>query len=64
MIEIKISNEENIDKVLKRFKKKIDKVRTLKLIRYYSHHQKPSMRKKDERLKSLYKKRMILEENR
>ncbi len=46
---------ENIDKALKKYKKKFEKSKTLLQLRSRQHFTKPSVRKRDQLLKAVYK---------
>lgn len=50
---------ENIDKALKKYKKKYEKSRTLNQLRERQSFTKPSVRRRTEVLKAVYKQQML-----
>ncbi|TAF32016.1 MAG: 30S ribosomal protein S21 [Cytophagales bacterium] len=58
MIEIRIKDNESIDRALKRFKKKFEKAGVLRELRSRSHFEKPSVWKRDGKLKAVYRQQM------
>ncbi|MFN0049162.1 MAG: 30S ribosomal protein S21 [Cytophagales bacterium] len=54
MLIIEIKENENIDKALKRFKKKFEKTQVLKELRRRQAFIKPSVEKRDEVKKAVY----------
>ncbi|MCU7694265.1 30S ribosomal protein S21 [Haoranjiania flava] len=46
---------ENIDKALKKYKKKFEKSKTLLQLRSRQNFTKPSIKRREERLKAIYK---------
>ncbi|MCS7003771.1 MAG: 30S ribosomal protein S21 [Cytophagales bacterium] len=62
MLIVKVKENETIDKALKRFKKKFEKTGVLKAIRNKSYYEKPSVVRRNARLRSIYKQRMITAE--
>jgi len=58
MIEVQVKDSEPIERALKRFKKKLDRVKVLKELRKRRYYTKPSIKRRDERLKAIYKQRM------
>ena len=63
MIEIKVKDNESIDKALKRFKKKFERTKVLREIRGRAYYEKPSVARRNQKTKSLYKQRKRTEEN-
>ncbi len=59
MIEIRIKDNESIDRALKRFKKKFEKAGVLRELRGRSYFEKPSIWKRDLKLKAAYRQQMI-----
>ncbi len=62
-IVIHVKDKETIDRALKRFKKKFEKVGLLKKIRKKMFYKKPSIEHREERLKAIYKQEMQTKEN-
>ncbi|MBN9484789.1 MAG: 30S ribosomal protein S21 [Bacteroidetes bacterium 43-93] len=50
---------ENIDKALKKYKKKYEKSRTLNQLRDRQSYTKPSVRRRTEVLKAIYRQQML-----
>lgn len=63
MIVVNVKENESIDKALKRFKKKFEKTGVLKELRSRTHYEKPSITKRNERIKAAYRQRMQTQEN-
>jgi len=63
MVTIQISDNETIDKALKRFKKKMEKAGTLKEYRNRRFFLKPSVERRTELGKAVYKQQHISREN-
>ena len=59
MILIQIKDNEPIERALKRFKKKIDRVKVLKEVKSRRYYTKPSVRRREEKLKAIYKQEMF-----
>jgi small subunit ribosomal protein S21 len=55
---IYVKDNETIDRALKRFKKKFEKVGVLKKLRKGMFYKKPSIEQREERLKAVYKQKM------
>ena len=55
MLIIDVKDNETIDKALRRYKKKFEKAGTLKEIRRRKHFTKPSIQRRAEVLKAVYK---------
>jgi small subunit ribosomal protein S21 len=54
MLIIDVRDSENIDKALKKYKKKFEKARMLRQLRSRKHFQKPSIHRRMEVLKAVY----------
>ncbi len=54
MIIIPIKEGENIDRALKRFKRKFEKTGTMRALRYRQRFTKPSVENREQRLKAIY----------
>jgi small subunit ribosomal protein S21 len=54
MIIIPVKEGENIDRALKKFKRKFEKTGTMRELRYRQRFTKPSVKKRDEKLKAIY----------
>ena len=63
MIIINVKENESIDKALKRFKKKFERTGVLKEIRSRSFYEKPSIKKRNVKLRAAYRQKMISKEN-
>lgn len=63
MIIINIKENESIDKALKRFKKKFEKTGVMKELRARTYFEKPSVRKRNIRLRAAYRQAMLAESN-
>jgi len=63
MIIISIKENESIDKALKRFKKKFEKTGVLKEIRGRNFFEKPSVKRRAEKIRAAYKEKMFAKEN-
>lgn len=61
MIIVTVKENESIDKALKRFKKKFERTKILKEIRNRAYFEKPSVRNRQAKLRSIYKQRLIAE---
>ena len=57
-IVIRVKDNETIDRALKRFKKKFEKVGVLKKLRKRMFHKKPSIEHREQRLKAIYRQKM------
>ena len=57
-ITIHVKEHETIDRALKRFKKKFEKVGVLKKLRAGMFYKKPSVAHREERIKAIYKQKM------
>ena len=63
MIIVNVKENESIDRALKRFKKKFERTGVLKELRARNFFEKPSVAKRTEKLKAVYKQKMYAEEN-
>ncbi|GAB4331842.1 MAG: 30S ribosomal protein S21 [Flammeovirgaceae bacterium] len=61
MIVVTVKENESIDKALKRFKKKFERTKVLKEIRNRAYFEKPSVKNRQSKLRSIYKQRLIAE---
>ena len=55
MIIVNVKENESIDKALKRFKKKFEKTGVLKELRARTSYEKPSVRRRNEIIKAVYR---------
>jgi small subunit ribosomal protein S21 len=55
MIVVNIKENESIDKALKRFKKKFEKTGVLKELRARTAYEKPSVRRRNEVIRAIYR---------
>ncbi|WP_128546059.1 30S ribosomal protein S21 [Larkinella soli] len=58
MIIVNVKENESIDKALKRFKKKFEKTGVLRELRSRTAFEKPSVKRRQEILKAVYRERM------
>lgn len=63
MIVVNVKENESVDKALKRFKKKFEKTGVLRELRSRTHYEKPSITKRNERIKAAYRQKMQTQEN-
>lgn len=63
MIVVSIKENESIDKALKRFKKKFERTGVLKELRSRTFFVKPSVKKREEKIKAAYRQQMMGQEN-
>ncbi|MEM1135548.1 MAG: 30S ribosomal protein S21 [Bacteroidota bacterium] len=63
MLIIKVKDNESIDKALKRFKKKFEKTGVLKQLRARNFYEKPSVSRRNQKLKAEYKQKVYAREN-
>lgn len=59
MLMIKIKDGESIEKAIKRYKRKCEKIRLLKELRKIQFYVKPSIKKREAFLKAYYKQYLI-----
>ncbi len=57
-ITIHVKDNETIERALKRFKKKFEQTRVLKKLRARMYYKKPSIQRREERIKAIYKQKM------
>ncbi len=62
MIVVNVKENESIEKALKRFKKKFDRTGTIRELRARQYFEKPSITKRNQRIKAAYKQRLQDEE--
>ena len=62
MLVIPVKENENIERALKRFKKKFDRTGMMKELRARKHYEKPSVRKREELRKAIYIQQLNREE--
>jgi small subunit ribosomal protein S21 len=60
MLIIPVKEGENIDRALKRFKKKFERVGTMKKLRARQHFTKPSVERREQIKKAIYKNKIML----
>ena len=63
MIIINVKENETIDKALKRFKKKFERTGVLREIRARNFYEKPSVTKRTEKIKAVYRQKMFAKDN-
>jgi small subunit ribosomal protein S21 len=59
MLFVNIKEGESIDKVLKRYKRKCDKIKLTKKFKNYKFYTKPSKKNKEKLLKAIYKQQYL-----
>ena len=59
MIVIPIKEGENIERALKKFKRKFEKTGAMKDLRNRKHFKKPSMVKREQMIKAIYKQQLM-----
>ncbi len=57
-ITIHVKDNETIDRALRRFKKKFEQIGLLKKFRARMYYKKPSIQRREERLKAIYRQKM------
>lgn len=62
MLVIPVKENENIERALKRFKKKFDRTGMMKELRSRKHYEKPSVSRREERRKAIYIEQLNREE--
>ena len=55
MLIIEVKNSESIERALKKYKRKFNSTGVLKELRRRKHYTKPSIKRRDEMLKAVYK---------
>ncbi|MEI9919417.1 MAG: 30S ribosomal protein S21 [Bacteroidota bacterium] len=63
MLVINIKENESIDKALKRFKKKFEKTGVLRELRSRTSFEKPSVRRRGQVLRAVYRQNLYAQEN-
>ncbi|MCB2376292.1 MULTISPECIES: 30S ribosomal protein S21 [Hymenobacter] len=63
MIIVQIKDNESVDRALKRFKKKFERTGVLKELRRRTFFQKPSVTKRKQKEKAVYKQTMYATDN-
>ncbi|MDH5599414.1 MAG: 30S ribosomal protein S21 [Cyclobacteriaceae bacterium] len=63
MIIINVKENESIDRALKRFKKKFEKTGVLRELRARTFYEKPSIKKRSEKIRAAYRQSKYAEEN-
>lgn len=63
MLIVKVKDNESIDKALKRFKKKFEQTKVLRQVRARAYYIKPSVQRRNRKIKSAYKQEMYAKEN-
>ena len=58
MLIIDVNDNESIDRALKKYKRKFDRSGVMKEIRQRKHYAKPSIKRRNEMLKAVYKQKM------
>lgn len=58
MIKIKVKENESIERALKRYKKRVQQTGLIKEVRSRTFYEKPSISRRDEKIKAAYKQRM------
>ena len=59
MIFVEVKENEGFDRALKRFKKKVERVHILKQARARMYYVKPTVKRKLERLRAIYKQKKL-----
>lgn len=62
MLQIPVKEGENIERALKKYKKKFERTKILRELRGRKEFVKPSVRRREELIKAAYKQKMNLEE--
>ncbi len=63
MIVVNVKENESIDRALKRFKKKFERAGVLKELRARSYYVKPSVKRRNVKLKAAYRQKMYANNN-
>ncbi|NLN94708.1 MAG: 30S ribosomal protein S21 [Bacteroidales bacterium] len=63
MIIVPVKEGENIDRALKKLKRKFEKTGVVREVRERQKFTKPSVKRREERLKAIYIQRLQLEQN-
>ncbi len=62
MIIVPVKEGENIERALKKFKRKFEKTGTMREMRARKNFEKPSVKKRDARMKAIYVQRLQLQD--
>ena len=62
MLIISVKDGENIERALKRYKKKYDRTKVVKQLRANRYYTKPSVERRTERLKAIYRDEKVREQ--
>jgi len=62
MIYVQVKENEPLERALKRFKKKVERVKILKEIKERRYYTKPSIKRKEAKTKAVYRQRMKQQE--
>ncbi|OJW71232.1 MAG: 30S ribosomal protein S21 [Candidatus Amoebophilus sp. 36-38] len=62
MIFVQVKDNEPIERALKRFKKKIDRVKTLKELKNRRYYTKPSIKRREEKQRAIYRQHLQQQE--
>ncbi len=62
MIIVQVKEGENIDKALKKFKRKFEKTGAIRELRARKQFEKPSVKRRTEKMKAIYVQHLRLEE--
>jgi small subunit ribosomal protein S21 len=63
MIIINVKDNESVDRALKRFKKKFERTGVLKELRSRAYFEKPSVSKRKQKERAVYKQQMFANDN-
>ncbi|MHA6246537.1 30S ribosomal protein S21 [Pontibacter sp. CAU 1760] len=63
MIIINVKDNESVDRALKRFKKKFERTGVLKELRSRAYFEKPSIAKRKQKERAVYKQHLFAEQN-
>jgi len=63
MLIVNVKDNESIDRALKRFKKKFERTKVLKQVRARAYYEKPSVSRRNQKIKAAYKAKMYADEN-
>lgn len=63
MIIVNVKDNESVDRALKRFKKKFERTGVLKELRSRTFFQKPSVSKRKQKERAVYKQQMFADQN-
>ncbi|WP_299755897.1 30S ribosomal protein S21 [uncultured Pontibacter sp.] len=63
MIIVNVKDNESVDRALKRFKKKFERTGVLKELRSRAYFEKPSISKRKQKERAVYKQQMFADQN-